>query len=109
MLWERDECRDLWDEIGVEKERPLISRLLSAPDSGYGLFLVTLAWRYLCVKGMFFCFWARPESAWEDFRFARRFIQVEKGRRRAWRSFDRKGPSVEAMSLDTNSETFTWS
>ena len=87
MLWDKEECRDLWDEIGVEKERPFDSfLLLNVPDK-YGLFLEILGLRYFWVKGIaFFCFCARLESVWEYLRFARRFIQFENGRRRAWRS-----------------------
>lgn len=63
VLWEMEECRDRWDEIGVEKERPLDSALLFNVPDRYGLFLETLGLRYFWVKGMtFFCFWTKPES-----------------------------------------------
>jgi hypothetical protein len=43
----------------------------------------------LVVMGILLRFWEKPfgpDSALELFKFARRFIQFEKGRRRAWRS-----------------------
>jgi hypothetical protein len=99
MLWDREECRDLWDEIGVVKGRPFDSALLLNVPDRYGLFLEILGLRYFWVKGIaFFCFCARPESVWEYLRFARRFIQFENGRRRAWRSCERLVLSAQEVN-----------
>lgn len=73
----------------MEKERWAAPYVSSLSDNGYGLFWVVFGFLLLVVMGILFRFGENPvwlESVLDDFKFARRFIQFEKGRRRPWRS-----------------------